>query len=127
MTTGLPPILNQIKDAAGEDAALKIARAYGGGWLYVPKSGENTKLHDSLTENELADLAEAFGGERIEIPPAREHVARYLSGLGQNTSQIARELKATRKTIRRYLTPAEADPEGKPPSQHSFFQLLDTS
>lgn len=111
----LPPLLETVAEAAGLEAALKIARAYGGTRVTVPTLANGRNWLTELVGEELAGrVIEALGpAQRLDIPlgPDALYLAtrrqllrrmRELSEQGASAGQIARELGTTERSVRRW-------------------------
>lgn len=72
--TSLPGILAEIADAAGEDAALALARALGGTQIYVPPSpGADHWLSELVGHGQALAIADRLTGgigigRRVDLP-----------------------------------------------------------
>lgn len=109
----LPGVLAQVAQAAGLEAAVRLAQARGGGRAYIPAP---EALHDQHwlvlavgMEAALA-IASALGGNEVEVPLGpfagnRAHVwAAIERGLNEGLSveQAARQVGVTARTVRRH-------------------------
>lgn len=108
MTEALPGVLADIAAVAGREAALSVALAFGGQTFYLPTSewlaahpGREHPLREHLGAA-LAGVAGRIGGETIYIPMATRACVVHLSAKGVDTSIIARRLRISEKTARRY-------------------------
>lgn len=110
----LPGALAVIADAAGLDAALKVAEAKGGTRTYIPATLKDSHWLVELVGMERAQvicacLVDGPKGEEIEIPlgPAgrQQKYRRRLRELideGRSKPEIARLLGIDVSTVRRY-------------------------
>lgn len=94
----LPAILAQIADAAGEEAALLVAREWGGRDLYIPRDFREThRLVELLGEMRARKMWSAIGHGPVLIPMGpyagalerRVRAAKALSE-GKSKSEVAR-------------------------------------
>jgi hypothetical protein len=108
----LPPTLRTIAEVASVEAALEIARRFGGRSVSLP-----VKLHarhwlvEAVGPSAAEKIHRRFGPGRLEIPLGqfgtfaqlrREHMKRYeeLERAGASSATIARELGITDRTVR---------------------------
>jgi len=102
----LPAVLAEIADHAGREAALAIALAHGGRSWRVPvceDSLEGHKLVELIGARHAAALIAGCGNHVLEVPLARRAVVAWLAGRGFAVSQIAAQLRISRRTARRYI------------------------
>lgn len=82
LRTGLPGILAEIAEIAGEDAALAVAAARGGTQIYIPPAPDRDHWLSRLVGQQAAKaIAERLtcgvGGMRIDLPLGpKGHAAR---------------------------------------------------
>ena len=101
--TGLPGVLAEIEAIAGRAAALELSLALGGCDLYVRRQMPvPPELAGTIAGDRWAAIARRFGGETLHIPLARRALVRHLTARGLDTTQIARRLRITQRTVRRY-------------------------
>ena len=63
----LPPILSEFAEIIGVEATLALAKAYGGGELYVPKRIKDShKIALLIGAEKAGDLAQHMGGLRFK-------------------------------------------------------------
>ena len=100
----LPGVLAEIEAVAGRDAALSLALAHGGEDIYIAARGAQARDLAATVGGTAAwaAIVGRLGGEIVRIPLARRVLVRHLAGQGLNTVQIARRLRITRRTVRRY-------------------------
>lgn len=101
--------LNELIEAVGEDAALKLIRAFGGTRLYVPHSPEaNDLLASTIGYYAATRLARIYGGDRVDVPnpPPRRIRIMQLRASGMSVDAIARELRCTRRRVFQVLAEA---------------------
>lgn len=104
----LPPILNQIADVVGYDAAISIVRAFGGTQLYIPKK-PNNKLEAVIGTALAKRLCEHLSCTSFDVPhgPYAQH-ANYRSQiyaqhlLGLSPEKTAHLLKISLRTVYRW-------------------------
>lgn len=110
----LPPVLAEFADIIGVESALKLARIFGGGELYVPK---RIKPHHPIAQEigmEAAQkLAKSLGGLRFKDFANAKHAIRLAERdfwLGRvekgevSLQQAARELGVHTRHLRQILS-----------------------
>lgn len=110
----LPPVLAQIADVVGEDAALTIATLRGGTQVYIPPvvSADHwlAQAIGHQAANELADcLTCGIKGFRLEIPmgpmsseaQARAQIDKMIAE-GRSERDIAMATRYSIRTVRRH-------------------------
>jgi hypothetical protein len=113
-TRGRCSILGELIEVVGEDATLKLIRAFGGTRLYVPHSPEpNDPLSCAIGHFAALKLARIYGGDRVDVPnpPPRRVRIMQLRASGMSVDAIARELQCTRRRVFQVL--AEARGSGR--------------
>ena len=98
----------ELFNILGRERALALVRELGGTEIYVPRS---VPLHHRLTAILGATgaecLAEHYGGERIEVPKARDHLrADIISAVLQGEltrRRAALLLDLTERQVRRLI------------------------
>lgn len=108
-------ILNELIETVGEEATLKLIRAFGGTRLYVPQSPEpNDLLASTIGHFAATRLARIYGGDRVDVPnpPPRRIRIMQLRATGMSVDAIARELRCTRRRVFQVL--AEARGSNRP-------------
>ena len=108
-------ILSELIAIVGEEAALKLVRAFGGTRLYVPHSPEpNDLLASTIGHFAATKLARIYGGDRVDVPnpPPRRIRIMQLRATGMSVDAIARELRCTRRRVFQVL--AEARDPNRP-------------
>ena len=104
----LPGVLAEIAEVAGRDAALRIALAWGGGEIHLPKARHIEAHPEHPLVQVLADRAAALrvakrvGGGSVYIPMAHKACAVHLAAAGEAAPAIAARLGIAVKTARRY-------------------------
>jgi hypothetical protein len=113
----LPPTLQEIADAAGLAAALKLAEARGGTEVYIPAQAPDGHWLVECVGREAADKICAFyrvettdsrRGSHVEIPlgshrfyERARRLAMKLLGEGHNQVEVARKLGLHHRTVQR--------------------------
>jgi hypothetical protein len=101
----LPAVLRQIAELIGIDAAVKIARAFGGTSLTIPQTmGPDHKLAQLIGLADASTIAAHFGGSgRFECPSAKSVLcradARRLRRAGKSTMEIAAALGISQRHV----------------------------
>ena len=101
----MPPVLQQIAEIAGPEAAVRVARELGGRRIYVaPRPGPRNPLTRLLGKPIATAIAHALGSGDLEVPSARPllnwYAARHLRRAGWTTRMIAKSLNLTERRIR---------------------------
>lgn len=108
MKLHLPKGLNIIADVAGEEAAITLAVALGGGEIDVPKQPAGSRLEALVGAAAAAALSAAYGGSRLEIPVARRSVAYWLFARGASVAEVKRDLRMTRRAVQNFKAEFDA-------------------
>lgn len=119
MYSWLPPLLDEIAELAGLEAALALAEAAGGEKRYIP--GDPTPDHwltQACGAQAAAKIAYRYGGNLLEIPrgPAGSaaKTARRIRDMmeaGASSNEIARATGVVFRTVTRHR--AKARKSGK--------------
>ncbi|HUZ72473.1 MAG TPA: hypothetical protein VNE82_07760, partial [Candidatus Binataceae bacterium] len=104
----LPGMLAEIARFTSVDAAIAIARAFGGSNISLPRAPKPGHRLALLVGPEAAVIiCKRFGGERWDIPSARPflhwHDAHRLRDEGLSVSAIARRLGIGERRVRKLL------------------------
>ena len=109
-------MLDHVAALIGADAARRLARAFPGRRMYVPRQVQiGHPLADAIGADLAAKLADRYGGCRIDIPlgPAaasarNAEAIRAMAAEGRSTGAIAAMLGVSRRTVQRIksTTPA---------------------
>lgn len=124
----LPGVLAEIAALTTPDIAVAIARAHGGGRLYIPRDVKRGHPLARLIGVPAARLiCRRMGNDRYDIPAARTYLrwydARRLKAHGKTDKAIAKELGVGRSQVVRLLRgyvapdPAETGDEDAPRSE----------
>lgn len=90
----------------GEDKAIDFLLHFGGGELYLKwKTDARAELIELIGAKAVDALAAAQDGLPRRVPKADAYIARVLFARGLTISQVARKVRASDVTIRRYLSP----------------------
>jgi hypothetical protein len=91
-------------DVMGLDKAVQFLMIYGGGECYFPKRPEpGSELVKLLGREVVIQMAKRPNVPR-RVPLAKPWLAHYFAAKGDSTIEIARKLKATDTTVRRWLS-----------------------
>ena len=109
MTNALPGILELIAEAAGDRAALTLAREVGGTYFEFPKSpGPKTKLAKLVGVDAARKIVAAIGHGRQRVPfahlngqAARRAKAVELTNKGLSAREIVQICGIDDSTVRR--------------------------
>ena len=109
-TEKLPEVLAMVAGIAGRDAALCLAKKYGGGRKYIPKIMlEDHPIALTIGHEAAVQLSNMYGGERIVIPLGpmsyqsvmAASIAEMLAE-GSSKSDISRTLHVSKNTVDRH-------------------------
>ncbi|MCM0018524.1 MAG: hypothetical protein NBV67_00870 [Tagaea sp.] len=105
----LPAGLAEIADAAGLDAAMKLAEARGGAFLHVARDGD--LLPGLVGAEAAAAIARKLGaGNKIYVPVADYHLVKWLQSKSVSRAEIVRRTRVPIRTQQRWdAPPGEAD------------------
>ena len=70
-----PQLLQQVADAAGEAAALKLVQELGGQKITVPRQPEGSKLAAKFGIETASGIVELYGGNAAYIPNLGQRLA----------------------------------------------------
>ena len=101
----LEGVLDEIAAAAGRDAAMTMARHYGGTVVRVPTTAKALSTQPwcrKLTEEAAAAIGKEFAGQNIYIPLANRQVACWLLEQGLSAANVAAELRVTVRAVERW-------------------------
>ena len=103
----LPPLLREIEEVAGLEAALRICQRWGGSRLFVPRSpGPDHPIVREIGAEAAGRLCGHFAGEELTVPLGagilrrlrnREIIARYRAG--ESAGSIARDMRMTERWV----------------------------
>ena len=110
MSVQLPVLRREptiLEATIGEEAARRLAEAFGGRRLYVPKSpGEHHPITVAIGAPAAKVLAAEFGGSSpIDVPMLSARKARIveLDAQGWTRAKIAREVHVTERRVYQVL------------------------
>lgn len=97
----------------GRQAALRLARAFGGARLYVPRSiQQRSPLAVALGIRAARLLSERFGGGTFDVPTARAEIRKAnvlsLAHRGRDVGAIARAVGLSPRRVRTILSAADS-------------------
>ena len=107
----LPPLLREIADVAGEEAALRIAEARGGARVFIPaQAAPDHWLTQAVGPEAAAAICAHFrageGGLSLDLPlgphSAARRTARRVDEMireGVPANEIARQARVHRTTV----------------------------
>ncbi len=113
----LPPLLAQLAEATSLETALALARACGGGTIWIPaQPQDHHELTQALGSVELArEVARALGPGPLSVPAGRAFAAAELrnrvlaaAARGVSTREIARREGVGVRWVR-YLVAAKGN------------------
>lgn len=118
----LTPLLNEIADVAGVEAAITIGQVKAGQRIYIPEKVTREHWLASLVGYDSAlKISEAFGSRALIIAPAmagakrkRAAVIADLIEKGYSANEITRITGVARSTVmaHRAKRPPKDDPQG---------------
>jgi len=90
--------------ALGADLAIDFLLNFGGAELSLPKVPKGkSEVERLIGPVYLLRLSEAFDGQRHRVPLATRWLAQCLSIQGLSAASIARRLRVSDVTVRKYL------------------------
>lgn len=96
-------LTDELKALLGADGFVRLAEAFGGERLEVPKVSDGSRLEETMGSMVAARLCERYGSRRISVPLARaERAHRYLEA-GMGRREVAKALGLTRSGLNRML------------------------
>ena len=105
----LPGVLEEIAEIAGQATAIRMALAWGGQEIHIPKP-HHLARHP---EHPLARLLDAegtalrvsdyLGGSSVYLPRARRACVLFLAAAGATPAEIADRLAIAPAVARRYV------------------------
>jgi len=108
----LPPLLDEIAELAGLEAALALASHAGGERRYFPTPDRLDEKHwlvEACGPEAAALLAQRFGGDNVEIPRGPQGNAAQLAkriremiAAGASSNDIARTTGVVFRTVTRH-------------------------
>lgn len=118
----LPPVLAEIAELAGIEAALALAEVAGGEKRYIPtpdRLDADHWLFRACGAPAASLIAQRFGGDTVEVPrgPAGNaaQLARRIRALiaaGASSNEIARQTGVVFRTVTRHRARVRADDSG---------------
>ncbi len=100
--SGRSSMLDELIEAIGEPAALKLVESFGGVRVYVPQMPEPEDVLSQLIGTEATlKLAQIYGGERLELPHPNSRRGKILSlrRMGLSVDSIALQAGCTRRRV----------------------------
>ena len=94
-------------EALGAELAVTFLLAYGGAELYLPDDPKGQSSHERLIGYDAAKRLSAIA-HRLprRVPLAKAWLSAMLAWQGNSAAQIARTLRISDVTVRRYLKEA---------------------
>ena len=106
-------ILAEIANVAGREAALALARRYGGTVIRVPRFHRHlvrAPWRSEMTDEAANAIWHEFRGDRVYVPLCRPAVGCWLADQGFRPAAIAAELKVSLRTVRRWFAQIRKGP-----------------
>lgn len=98
----MPHGLRLLCEAAGEQAALKIALERGGTRLRIPKRAEGSILETLVGIDAARAIVNDLADERLDIPLAKRELSDWLRAQDWSQERRAATLKVSRRTIQNW-------------------------
>lgn len=116
----LPEILARIAEASGEEAALLVAREWGGRSLYIPRAFSKThRLVELMGEDRARKMCAAIGHGSVLVPMGpfagaleRRVIAARKLEEGASQSEAARQAGVHLRTVERLAAKKRRDNQG---------------
>lgn len=109
-----PAHLAPYVDALGYERAIEFLLVFGGARLYIPENPQDgSELVNVIGVSGVKHLAEVRHVLQPEVPLGTPWLARCFRARGMSQAFIARRLRRTECTIRRYLNSDRPDYGGK--------------
>ena len=103
----IPAHVEPYVEVMGLDRAVTFLSEYGGTQWYVPSKGRVPMTRSEparfLTDSECCAFGDMLGGERMTLPYPANFLAQFHRSRGRSYSEIARLVKRTTRTVRKYL------------------------
>ncbi|WCA60281.1 winged helix-turn-helix domain-containing protein [Agrobacterium tumefaciens] len=107
----MTPLLNRIADVAGERAAIILGREKAGQRISIPNTMPSGHWLVELIGADAANaMAEKFGSQKIDIPPAlggdkrrRAITIAQMIEKGYSINEIVRATGVSRSTVKEHL------------------------
>jgi Mor family transcriptional regulator len=103
-------LIDSIREAVGDEAALMFVKKFGGRKVYVPiKASEGHPIAQQIGLQPAAKLSRRFGGEYLQVPTRwfRRIQIVELDAAGMRPSEISRKLGCSRQWVTRVLQHAD--------------------
>jgi DNA-binding NarL/FixJ family response regulator len=114
-------MLEQLAEAIGEEAALRLLEARGGTRVYIPHQPKaSDALASSIGLPAAIGLSQIYGGDRLEVPNPTPRKVRVLElrSHGLSIDAIAHQLGCTRRRVFQVLADAHAGRRGNAERTH---------
>ena len=109
-----PAHVARFVEALGFELGITFLLTFGGATLYIPdRPTDKSRLVKVIGVDGVARLADVRHLLPKEVPLATPWLARCFKARGMSIADIARSLRRTEGTIRRYLTADRNDYGGK--------------
>lgn len=106
------PTLADVEAVAGAEAARRLAEAFGGRRLYLPREpGPHHPISACLGHAAALELCRAIGGFPLDVPlgAGRRAEILRLKAEGLGPLEIQRRVKCSRSTVFKVLREARAE------------------
>lgn len=100
----LPWWVNCIAEAAGIDAAMTLCLENGGQRIFIPEKAKGSVLEGIVGEEAASKISAKFGGERFQIPIARNPLIFWLRDKGLSQERIAAKVRMSRRGVQYVLS-----------------------
>ena len=99
-----PAQLAVFTDVLGSELAIGFLLRFGGATVYLPKTpAGQSEVERYIGRENLRRLSERHGDLYLRVPLGNVWLAAALDAQGKSQSEIARTLRATDVTVRRWL------------------------
>ena len=105
----LPGVLDEIAGVAGKATAIRMALAWGGREVHIPKPRHLARHPDHPlarlleAEGTALKVADYLGGCSVYLPRARRACAIHLAAAGATPAEVAARLAIAPGVARRYV------------------------
>ncbi|MEP5730736.1 MAG: helix-turn-helix domain-containing protein [Sulfitobacter sp.] len=110
-----PPHVQRFVDVLGVEATIDFLLNFGGAELYIPTTPKGkSDVERVIGPGKLQLLSEMSSALKNRVPLGTKWLAQCLSIQGLSTAAIARRLRVTDVTLRKYLHGRNEPREAKP-------------
>lgn len=103
-----PAHLSPYVEVLGVDLAVTFFLRFGGSEIHLPTYAEHEPRRGEavnlIGSENLRQLGDKIGAVKTRVPLANEWITRILAWQGHSAAAIARRIRVTDTTVRRWLT-----------------------